>query len=60
MPPYDPEEIKHAALSLIARYGTKKKAERAAMSRQAGAGAGSGTPGMMYWATVAHAIRNMK
>jgi hypothetical protein len=58
MPPYDPEEIKQAALSMIARHGTKKKAERAAMNRQAGAG--PSTPGIYYWGAVANAIRKMK
>jgi len=58
MPPYDPEELKQAALSLIARHGSKKKAVRAAMSRQAGAG--PSTPGIYYWGAVAKAIRQMK
>jgi hypothetical protein len=58
MPPHDDEEIKQAAMSLIARHGTKKKAERAAMNRQAGAG--PSTPGIYYWGAVAQAIRKMK
>jgi hypothetical protein len=57
MPPFDPQEIKQEALSLIARYGNKKKAERAAMDRQAGAG--PSTPAVYYWGAVANAIRRM-
>jgi hypothetical protein len=51
-PPFDREEIEQEALSLLARYGTKKKAERAAMARQAGR--------FVYWLAVADAIRRMK
>jgi hypothetical protein len=58
MPSFDGEEIKQAALSLISRYGSKKKAERAAMHRQFGAG--PSTPGVYYWGAVAKAIRKMK
>jgi hypothetical protein len=58
MPPFDPQEIKEAALSLIARYGNKKRAERAAMNRQAAAG--PSTPGVYYCGAIAEAIRRMK
>lgn len=58
MPPLDPQEIKQAALSQIARHGNKKKAKRAAMNRQAGVG--PSTPGVYYWGAVANAIRRMK
>ncbi len=58
MPPYDPEDIKQAALSLVRRYGSKKKAEREAMHRQASSG--PATPGVYYWGAVAMAIRKLK
>jgi hypothetical protein len=58
MPPYDPEETKRAALDLVARFGSKKKAERAAMQRQAGCG--PSTPGIYYWGAVAGAIRKLR
>jgi hypothetical protein len=57
-PPFDPQEIAQEALGLIARFGIKKKAERAAMHRQANSIPAS--PQIRYWAAVAEAIRKMK
>ena len=57
-PPFDPQEIAQEVLGLIARHGTKKKAERAAMHRQANSIPAS--PQIRYWFAVAQAIRKMK
>ena len=56
-PPFDRQQIMQEALSMIARYGGKKEAERAAMSWQAGNG--PSTPGI-YSGRSANAIRKMK
>jgi hypothetical protein len=56
--PFDRQEILQEALGLLARFGTKKKAERAAMHRQANSIPAS--PQIGYWFAVAQAIRKMK
>jgi hypothetical protein len=54
-PPFDADEIKRVAQSLIARYGDKRKAVRQAMERQNKQHVS--TPGKYFWAEVARAIR---
>jgi hypothetical protein len=54
-PPFDPEEIKQMAQSLIDRYGSKHTAKRHAMERQNKQHLA--TPGKCFWAAVAQAIR---
>jgi hypothetical protein len=57
-PPFNPEEIKQMAQSLIARYGSKHKAEHYAMDRQNKQHLA--TPGKYFWAAVAEAIRKWR
>jgi hypothetical protein len=57
-PPFDPEEIKQVAWSMIARYGDKRRAVRHAMERQNKQHVA--TPGKYFWAMVANAIRKWR
>jgi hypothetical protein len=57
-PPFDLEEIKRMAQSLIDRHGSKHRAEHYAMDRQNKQHLA--TPGKFFWAAVAQAIRHWK
>jgi hypothetical protein len=54
-PPFDPEEIRRMAESMIRRFGNKRTARRHAMDRQNKQHLA--TPGKFFWAAVADAIR---
>jgi hypothetical protein len=57
-PPFDPEEIKRTAQSLIDKYCDKHKTVRHAMERQNKQHLA--TPGKYFWAAVAQAIRRWR
>jgi hypothetical protein len=57
-PPFDPEEIKRMAQSLIDRYGSRHKAEHHAMNRQNKQHLA--TPGKYFWGAVAQALRKQR